>query len=61
MLTGKERHMAFVKNMQNSIREYEEKKGKTNTETLEEEYDTLREELERKFDELFGPIDDEDD
>ena len=59
MLTGKERHMAFVNNMRNSVREYEEKKGKANTETLVEEYDTLREELERKFDELFGPIDDD--
>jgi hypothetical protein len=57
MLTGKKRHLDFVENMRNSLGKSEE-----TTDTAEnDDYDMLREELERKFDELFGPIDDEDD
>ena len=62
MLTGKNRHLAFVENMRNSIEKYENKTNKAITDNTEDEdYDELRAELERKFDELFGPIDDEDD
>lgn len=57
MLTGKKRHLDFVENMRNSFGKSEEI-----TDTVEnDDYDMLREELERKFDELFAPIEDEDD
>lgn len=62
MLAGNKRHLAFVKNMRNSVGEFEDKKDKAITDAAKnEDYDALRKELERMFDELFGPIDDEDD
>lgn len=62
MLTGKKRHLDFVENMRNSVGEFEDKEDKAITDAAEDEdYDALRKELERKFDELFDPIDGEDD
>lgn len=57
MLTGKKRHLNFVEKMRNSLGKSEEITDAAGN----DDYDTLREELERKFDELFGPVDDEDD
>lgn len=58
------KHNEFAESLRNIMRTEEEKQSKpqrNNDEEYDEETQSLQELLEAKFDELFGPIDDNDD
>ena len=62
MITGIERHKAFVEEMRKNITKLKISKKSSEiveAQTDDTDNDELRLELERKFDELFGPLDDD--
>ena len=62
MINGIERHNAFVEEMRKNLTKFKIKTKSTDaveTQTEDADYDELRLEIERKFDELFGPLDDD--
>lgn len=62
MINGIERHNAFVEEMRKNLTKFKIKAKSTDaveTQTEDADYDELRLEIERKFDELFGPLDDD--
>lgn len=62
MINGVERHNAFVEEMRKNLTKFKIKTKNTDaveTQTEDADYDELRLEIERKFDELFGPLDDD--
>lgn len=62
MITGIERHNAFVEEMRKNLTKFKINTKSTDaveTQTEDADYDELRLEIERKFDELFGPLDDD--
>ena len=58
------KHMEFAEAMRNIMRNKEEEEKKSNPKSADDDLDektrSLQEMLEAKFDELFGPIEDED-
>ena len=62
MITGIERHKAFVEEMRKNMTKLKINKKSTEiveAQTDDTDNDELRLEIERKFDELFGPLDDD--
>lgn len=62
MITGIERHNAFVEEMRKNLTKFKINTKSTDAaenQTEDADYDELRLEIERKFDELFGPLDDD--
>lgn len=62
MITGIERHKAFVEEMRKNMKNLKVNTKSTcavASQTEDADYDELRLEIERKFDELFGPLDDD--
>lgn len=62
MITGIERHKAFVEEMRKNMTKLKISKKSSEiveAQTDDTDNDELRLELERKFDELFGPLDDD--
>lgn len=62
MITGIERHKAFVEEMRKNMTKLKISKKSSEiveAQTDDTDNDELRLEIERKFDELFGPLDDD--
>lgn len=62
MITGIERHKAFVEEMRKNMTKLKINKKSSEiveAQTDDTDNDELRLEIERKFDELFGPLDDD--
>lgn len=55
-----DKHKEFAEAMRSIMRNNEAEQKKTEPKSVDEETRTLQELLEAKFDELFGPIDDDD-